>query len=539
VIGVDQGGGMEYLVEGAPVYVMDAAHTKAEAMVVSGGVVRAVGDRRSLRESFGRARRIQVDGAAVIPAFNDCHAHLLRLGQDMTRAELRYCRTAEDIRGALWANDISRRDGWLVGVNYDQNILPGRRHLDLDEMDRIGGDRPVYLFHLSRHEGMANRKALNLAGVTADTPDPPEGKIERDTAGRPTGRLLEMGVRLVEEALPEPSDEELRHAIRAALDHQALRGILAATDATSGKWFGMEREWGAYSRVLSEGASVKVTLMPDVDVCRSHGWMDRNGVELPPAPAGLSLGPMKFIADGAITNQTAAVSRPYENGGGLGFLVYPEEKLEAMIVRAHRGGWRCAIHAIGDRTIEICLDAFARAAREFPRPGVRHRLEHCMMVNDRINRRMAACGVIPCVQPEFIFHLGHAYRGSIAERADGLMPYRSWLRAGLPLAFGSDQPVVTGDPILGWRAAVDRRTRDGEVLGEAERLEPLEALRAYTAGSALACGDPAIGSLEPGKEARFAVLSQGPESILDSGMHVVTTSAELLPPEGGGAAVVH
>ena len=153
-----------------------------------------------------------------------------------------------------------------------------------------------------------------------------------------------------------------------------------------------------------------------------------------------------------------------------------------------------------------------------------------MMVDDRINRRMAACGVIPCAQPEFIFHLGHAYRGSIAERADGLMPYRSWLRVGLPLAFGSDQPIVTGDPILGWRAAVDRRTRDGHVLGEEQRLEPLEALQAYTAGSALACGDSAIGSLEPDKEARFAVLSHGPESILDSGMRVVTTSAELLPP---------
>ncbi len=529
MIRTEQGEALVHLVEGAPVYVMDAAHTVAEAMVVFEGRVLAVGGRRALRERFPRARRTPADGAAVVPAFNDCHAHLLRLGQDMTRAELRYCRTAEDIRKALRDND-DRKNGWLVGVNYDQNILPGGRHLDLDELDRIGGDRPVYLFHLSRHEGLANTRALRLAGVTHGTPDPPEGKIERDEAGRPTGRLLEMAVSLVEEALPEPSDRELSQAIHAALEHQARRGILAATDATSGKWFGMEREWEAYRRVLSGGAAVKVTLMPDVDVCRDHRWMDRDRVALPPAPPNLSLGPMKLIADGAITNQTAAVRRPYERGGGNGFLVYPEDELKAMIVRAHRGGWRCAIHAIGDRTIGLCLDAFVQADRECPRPDVRHRLEHCMMVDDRIIRRMVACGVIPCAQPEFIFHLGHAYRGAVADRADALMPYRSWLRAGLTLAFGSDQPIVTGDPILGWRAAVDRRTRDGDTLGEAERLLPLEALRAYTGGSALACGDPGIGSLEPGKEARFAVLSHPPESILDPGMRVVTTSAELLPP---------
>jgi predicted amidohydrolase YtcJ len=518
---------MEYLIEGAPVYVMDAANTIAEAMVFSGGKVLAVGDRHSLRERFARARRLPADGSAIIPAFNDCHAHLLRLGQDMTRADLRYCRTVQDIKRALWANDLPRENGWLIGVNYDQNILPGRFNLGLDELDSIGGDRPIYLFHLSRHEGMANSKALSLANITSETPDPPEGKIERDESGRPTGRLLEMAVRLAEDVLPEPSDNELENAIQAALEHQAKMGVLSATDATSGKWFGMEREWSAYSRVLSEKSPVKVTLMPDVEVCLHHGWMDRECVELPPAPRGLRLGPMKIIADGAITNQTAAVSRAYVQGG-FGFLIYPEEDLKAMIIQAHRGGWRCAVHAIGDRTIDICLAAFAQAESAFPRPGVRHRLEHCMVVNDRINRIMAQYGVIPCPQPEFIYHLGHAYRRCLAERADSLMPYRSWLRAGLTPAFGSDQPIVTGNPILGWKAAVERRTRDGDTLGAEERLEPLEALRAYTATSALACGDEDTGSLEPGKEARFVVLSHDPESILNNKIHVVTTSVELL-----------
>lgn len=522
---------MDYLIEGAPVYAMDRAGTVAEAMAVSSGRVRAVGDLKILRRDFPGFQRISLDGGAVIPAFNDCHAHLLRLGQDMTRADLRYCRTAEQIRQALWANDIGRRDGWLIGANYDQNILPGQRHLNLEELDRLGGGRPVYLFHLSRHEGLANSIALKKSGIIGETSDPPEGAIDRDEAGRPTGRLLEMAVSLVEDILPEPTDGELDEAISAALEHQARRGILAATDATSGKWFGMDREWAAYCRVLDRDPGVKVTLMPDVEVCLTRDWMDRDRVELPQPPAGLALGPMKFIADGAITNRTAAMNAPYEGGGGTGFLVYPPEKLKEMIFRAHRGGWRCAVHAIGDKTIEVCLDVFAEANRRFGSgPAWRHRLEHCMVLSAPLIRRMADLKVMPCAQPEFLFNLGHAYRSCLADRADDLMPYRSWLEAGLPIGFGSDQPVVTGDPVLGWRAAVERRTRDGEMMGGGERLSPLEALRAYTAGSALACHDQDIGTLEPGREARFAVLSHRPEMVVEADMRVLTTSAELLPP---------
>ncbi|MBW1714191.1 MAG: amidohydrolase family protein [Deltaproteobacteria bacterium] len=394
---------MESLIEGGQVFVMDAGNTVAEALVVSGSRVKAVGGRRTLGRRFPRAKRLSLDNGVVIPAFNDCHAHLLRAGQDMTRTELRYCRSAQEIQEALQADDRHLKDGWLIGVNYDQNILPGQGHLSLDELDRLGGGRPVYLFHLSRHEGLANSRALELAGITAQTPDPPQGKIVRDGSGRPSGRLMEMAVSLVENVLPSPSDAELDQAVRAALDHQARRGILAATDATSGKWFGLDREWAAYCRVLKQGAKVKVTLMPDVEVCQSRGWLDRRQVDLPRPPRGLSLGPMKIIADGAITNQTAALTRPYRDGGS-GLLVYPVQELKAMIIRAHQGGWRLAIHAIGDRTIGICLEALAEAGRDGSDPKMRHRLEHCMLVNDRLNRLMAQLGVMPCAQPEFILN---------------------------------------------------------------------------------------------------------------------------------------
>jgi hypothetical protein len=518
---------MKQLYEGVPIYTMNAGNQVAEAMVVEDGRVAAVGERRELIHRFPRARRVPLDGGAVIPGFNDCHAHLLRLGQDLARAELRHCRTAEEIAAAL--RDNSRRfpgSGWLIGVNYDQNILPGGTHLTLQELDAIGDGRPVYLFHLSRHEGMANSKALALGGIGESTPDPPEGRIARDASGRPNGRLLEMAVRLVERALPIPGEAELARALSASLKLQAERGILAATDATSGKWFGLEREWRSFAKAV-ENVGVRVTLMPDVDACRSLGWMQRERVELPPAPAQLRLGPMKFIADGALTNRTAALNEPYSDGSGRGILLYPPDELRAMILEARQGGWRCAVHAIGDRAIEIVLSAFEEGRRLGRGQGFGHRVEHCMMVNAALNQKMRELGVIACVQPEFLYNLGHAYRQALGNRAEALIPFRSWLRKGIPVAFSSDQPIATGDPILGWRSAVLRSTRDGDVLGAEECLDPLTALRAYTVGSAFATADDRVGTLEPGKEARFVLLSHRPEQIAEADMRVLATSLSL------------
>jgi predicted amidohydrolase YtcJ len=518
---------MKQLYEGVPIYTLNPGNQVAEAMVVEGGRVEAVGARRELIERFPHARRVPLEGGAVIPSFNDCHAHLLRLGQDLARAELRHCRTAEEIAEALRENSLRfPGSGWLVGVNYDQNILPGGNHLTLEELDAIGNGRPVYLFHLSRHEGMANSKAMALGGIGESTPDPPEGRIERDASGRPNGRLLEMAVRLVEQALPIPGEASLVKALSASLKLQAERGILIATDATTGKWFGLEKEWSSFARAV-ESAGVKVTLMPDVDACRSLGWMQRGRVELPPASNQLRLGPMKFIADGALTNRTAALNEPYIDGSGRGLLVYPPDELRAMILEAQRGGWRCAVHAIGDRAIEIVLSAFEEGNRFRQGQRFGHRVEHCMLVNAAMNQKMSELGVMPCVQPEFLYNLGHAYRQALGDRAEALIPFRSWIRKGLPLAFSSDQPIATGDPILGWRSAVLRSTRDGDVLGAEECLDPLTALRAYTVGSALASADDSVGTLEPGKEARFALLSHRPERIVEEDMRVLGSSLSL------------
>jgi len=518
-----------FLLEGAPIHTLDREGRVAEAMLVEGGLIKRTGSRSELRADHPSARRISLDGGAVVPAFNDCHMHVLHLGLNLGRPDLRSCLSVAEIQAALegWAA-ANPEAGWVIGHSYDQNRLAEGRHILRQELDRVGGGRPVFIFHLSGHAAVASTRALELAGVDGQTPDPPDGRIVRDESGRATGLLLEMATLLVEEAMDRPGLEEMVSAILAASRDLAARGILIASDAFVGMWHDLETEWRAYARACEMGGPVRLTLMPDLDAAEALGWLDRSRVRPPAAHPQLRLGAMKIMADGALTSRTAALHEPFEDQATKGILLHEPEELRRRIVRAHQGGWQVAVHAIGDRAIDLALDGLEEAQRRAPRPGARHRIEHCMIMSPSILDRLAGGGIVACAQPEFMLWLAHAYRQGLGPRAERLMPYRTWLDRGIPLCFGSDQPVVPGDPITGWRAAVDRKGRDGTVLGAEEGLTPLEALKAFTVGSAYATFDEAVGTLTPGKAARFVVLSLPPEEILDPEMRVVAASHQLL-----------
>ena len=520
---------MEYLFEGAEVHTLDDNDRVAQAMVVEDGLVKRTGDRAELKNDHPGARVVSLDGGAIIPAFNDCHSHIIHVGFELARPDLRQCRSVAEIQGILkrWAAQNPEAE-WIIGRSYDQNGLAEGRHLTRQELDQVSETKPVFLNHLSGHAALASSRALEAAGIGDDTPDPSDGVIVRDESGRANGLLLELAVLMVEEAMPQPSLEQTTEAIYNAGVFYAQRGILAASDAYTGKVYGMEKEWRAYARALEQGSPVRTTLMPHVDVVLELGWEERAKVVPPAEHPQLRMGALKIMADGALTSRTAALHKPFEDTDTTGILIYPEEELVDLIVRGHLGGWQVAVHGIGDRAIDLCLDGIEKGQALAPRKDARHRIEHCMIMTPSIMDRLAANGVYACAQPEFIYWLGHAYKQGLGQRAERLMPYRSWLEMNIPVCFGSDQPVVPGDPIIGWRAAVDRKGRDGTVLGPEEVIDPLTALKCFTKGSAQATFDTVIGSLEPGREARFVVLSLPPEGIMDESMKVVTNGYELM-----------
>jgi predicted amidohydrolase YtcJ len=272
-----------------------------------------------------------------------------------------------------------------------------------------------------------------------------------------------------------------------------------------------------------------MTLMPDYDQAVKAEWLNnRCDVIVPQAHPDLRLGAIKLYIDGALGPRTAALKEPYADGSNSTILIYPPEEFNRRVLTAHRGGWQIGVHAIGDLAVELTVQAYEKAQTTFPRPDPRHRVEHCFLTDREMVRKMVRYGIIAAVQPEFLYHLSHYYRLALGDRTDRGMPIRTWLQAGVAVAFSSDQPVVPGDPITGWRAAVNRKHKTGFAVAPQEGLDPLTALKCFTAGSAHATFDDAVGILAPGKKASFAVLSHPPEKIAEEDMKVVTSSA-LLP----------
>ncbi|MEN3002718.1 MAG: amidohydrolase [Armatimonadota bacterium] len=524
------------LIEGVPIYTFWELCPVAEAMVVQAGRVVAVGSREELRARYPDAKRVQLDGGAIVPAFNDCHCHVLALGIDLGKADLRGCTSIPEIQQRLREWAAQNPDApWILGRAYDQNLLPEGRHLTRHDLDAVSRERPIFLNHVSKHGAAVNSRALEIAGITRETPDPPDGAILRDERGEPTGILLESAATLVSRHIPKPTGAELVEAVHRATRDMAQRGILAASDASTG-WLNLEEEVAAYTRALEQGAPVRLTLMPLYSVAERAGWLaqpesagEATGISpQPPSPhPDLRWGAIKLFADGAFTTRTAAVREPYADTGTTGTLMYEPEELMERILMVHRAGWQCAVHAIGDRAIELVLQGYRRALEQFPHPDHRHRIEHAMLMADDLIAEMQVLGVVAVPQPEFLWWLTTAYLKGLGERAHALMPFRSWVQRGIAVAFSSDQPVVPGDPLLGWRAAVTRTSRDGTCLQPDEGLDPLTALRLFTLGGAYATRDPELGALAPGMQARWILLSHPPEEIAVAEMKVLTTSASI------------
>jgi predicted amidohydrolase YtcJ len=287
-------------------------------------------------------------------------------------------------------------------------------------------------------------------------------------------------------------------------------------------------EWQAYVNALKQGAPIRITLMPRVAMAELAGWLKRADVNLPQGHPNLRLGAMKFFLDGAVLPRTAAFKEPYADGSQTTVMMYEPDDFKRLFSACHQGGWQIATHAIGDAAIELVVDAAEEAQAAQPRPQADHRIEHCMITSPEVIQRMSRLGLIAAAQPEFIYHFGDKYYGALGDRAYQAMPFRSWLQGGVRVAFGSDQPVVDHDPIIGWRTAVNRLTCQGQAIGPQEGLHPLTALRCFTLEAALAGKDEEVGMLAPGKKADFAVLSHQPENILDEQMKVVATSRDLI-----------
>jgi predicted amidohydrolase YtcJ len=520
------------LLTNANLQTMDTALPSAREVLIEDGRVAAVenGDIRRPSET----KQIDLRGLTVVPGFNDCHMHILPYGLDLAQADLSPAAGVTDVPTLIaalrWWADKNARSEWVLGNRYDQNTFPGAAHPARSELDAAFPDRPVYVMQTSKHAGTANSVALKLAGVTRDTVDPEGGEIVRDALGEPTGVLLESALGLVTRRIPRPDKAGMIAAIRRAHDALVRAGVTSASDLNTG-WYDMETEIACYRKAAEEGAPVRTTLFPHLpkfgrpDEAPSRKGFARFFGDEQVGLGGVRLGPAKLFSDGALTVRTAALREPYVDGSGTGMLLHPPEELKAYIRAAHAGGWQVAVHAIGDRAVELVLDGYAEAQAAQPRNGARHRIEHAMLLDDGLIGRFVQQEVIPVVQPEFITRLGDAYvLGLGEERAARLNPTASLQRAGLGVPFSSDCPIVPGAPLDGIRAAARRTTRTGKLLGPEERITPEDGLRNYTYWAAYSSFDEGeTGTITEGKRADLTILSGDPTKDDLDGISVVAT----------------
>lgn len=493
------------------------------------------------------ARRvIDLGGAVVAPGFHDAHNHMAWYGLSLAEVDLRVP-TLGDLYDAVAARAATLGpDEWVVGAGYDENKLGA--HPTRDALDRAAGGRPVWLKHTSGHMCTVSSAVLAQLGL-ADAPvEVPGGLVRVDSAGRPTGLLEEQAQQLLSRlVLPYPVATLVKAIERAGRAYLA-QGITSVVEAgIGGGWIGKSPvEVAAYQLARDTGRlPVRVELMVAADVLHpltAHATDEVSlgidlGIRSGLGDDRLRIGPVKVFSDGSLIGHTCAMTEDFaDTPGNHGYLQGDAAALTATILEAHRSGWRVATHAIGDAAIDLVLDAYDEAQRRWPRPDARHRIEHFGVSRPDQVARAAALGVVPVPQGRFVGEIGDGMLRALGPaRAGWAYRYRSLLDAGVVVPGSSDRPVVDGAPLLGMHDMVNRLTDGGLPCGPGEAISGLEALTAYTLGSAYASHqEGSRGTVAVGKLADLVVLSDDPATVDPTTIRDIEVLSTLL-----GGEVVH
>lgn len=502
------------------VHTMDRANSTVEAFAVSKGRFRFVGSNAEALKLAGRGTEVHdLEGGTVLPGFIETHSHLSLHAVTLLQAN---CRTPpnvtiEDVKARLRESAASTEPGhWVRGWGFDDTLIQEKRHLTRWDLDEAVPHRPVYVSHTSGHLAYVNSPALRLAGIGSDTPQPDGGEIHLDPGGEPSGLLVEEPAQsLVLQHIPPYLVPSLGESMVVSMRAFHEAGITSIHDAAIGYFRQHKPILRAYQELEASGRlRIRVYLTIVEEVYRN---LLEVGLGTGFGSDYLRLGAVKLFQDGSIQARTAALSEPYlHTKDHCGGLIVDQETLDALVLRYHQLGIQVAVHANGDRAVESVLDAVERAQGAHQRRDARHMLIHCQLAGKNHIRRMKEAGIIPSYFVNHVYFWGDRHVSLFLgpERAKGIDPLASTVAAGLPFTLHSDLPVTPVDPLFSIHCAVNRLTRDGRVLGPEERIDPLEAVKAYTVYAAICSYEEHLkGTIEAGKLADFVVLSDSPVRV--------------------------
>lgn len=501
------------------VLTMDSDNTICQAVAVKNNKIIAVGDNEFV-ESFGGSDTeiVELNGRTLMPGFIDAHMHLGMRGQNA--AVIIDCNSDDvpTISGIMEkikeAADKLPKGTWIKATGYEQSKLKEGRHPTRDELDEAAPDNPVQLTRCCLHMGVYNTLALEAGNIAPEKFAP--GEVVVDENGRMTGLLKETACTYMWDIV-KYTKEEYMASFRACNDLLLKYGVTSVCDAS---FFG-EQTIGLYQEAIKEGI-INVRMYPLV--YHAYGkpktiwWINQvldTGLRAGIGDEFFRLGHVKILLDGSSSGPSAATREPYSHDPDLeGILIYTQEEADEIVAKAHNCEWNVTCHAVGDKAVEVMVNAIEKAVRNNPRPH-RHRIDHCGLQDMELIKRIKDLDIAVVSNPGFFYENAEAYTKYYGERVNYMFPLKTYLEEGITVAIGSDSPVIEVDPMIGVYSAMRREDkRSGVVAGECQCVELMDVLRMYTInGAYVSCEEDIKGSIEPGKLADMVVLS---ENILET-----------------------
>lgn len=523
----------DVIIQNANIYTLEDTSPKAKSLAIKNGKIIAI-DEEAVQLKGSSTLVFDVNNRTVLPGFIESHTHPLHFASNMLQLDLSV-EAAPDIKSIIHAvkekAKVTPKGEWIIGMGWDDSKLKEKRFPNIDELTEAAPDHPVFLKRTCVHNAVVNRMAFKMSGLPECPEDPEGGHFHIDPkTGKPSGLIQENAIQRF--AVPPFTVRQLKEAMLHAQQQFFRWGITTVHDMAV-----TPNEMAIYQELQKEeNFLLKSRLwLWAIDLM---GWTGIQkellalGIQSHFGNDRLNIQGLKYMLDGSVGGRTAAVRDPYQNEkNNRGILYMKQEQLNALVSEAIENHLRVSIHGIGERAIDMAIEAMTNATLPQLSRKMRNRLEHCALPSEMHLKQLADFGIIAASSIGFIYSIGDSYLENLGEkRVNAIFPHASFKKYGIKAPGNSDLPVCDGNPFLGIYSAVTRKTAGGRQLGKAEAISIEDAIRAYTIDAAFSGFDEdKIGSLSIGKYADFIVLNQdpfevNPENIKD--LEVIQTFVE-------------